>query len=150
MASISTNSNPSTYSPRTQTLHTTRAIFTLPWTQIVRGESEPIAAAPSSPKSFAIEQDDMAANPASAAAATPPVAEECTENGGPNGNAGKRPAWNKPSNGAAEVGPVNGAHSWPALSDAARACSYKSSSDYLKGLFDGSSSVSGSQVQWCC
>ncbi|GAV80425.1 hypothetical protein CFOL_v3_23886 [Cephalotus follicularis] len=39
----------------------------------------------------------------------------------------------------------HGGHSWPALSDAARASSYKSSSDYLKGLSDGSSSVSGYQ-----
>ncbi|GAV74721.1 La domain-containing protein [Cephalotus follicularis] len=85
----------------------------------------------------------MEAYPASAAAASPPVEEECTENGGPN--AGKRPAWNKPSNGAAEVGPVMGAHSWPALSDVARASANKSSSDSLKGLSDGSSSVFGSQ-----
>ena len=31
---------------------------------------------------------------------------------GPNGNAGKRPAWNMPSNGAVKVGTVMGADSW--------------------------------------
>ncbi|KAH6797047.1 hypothetical protein C2S52_021601 [Perilla frutescens var. hirtella] len=42
-----------------------------------------------------------------------------------NGGSAKKPAWNKPSSGAAaiaaEVGAVMGAESWPALSDSARA-----------------------------
>ncbi|XP_038720852.1 la-related protein 1C isoform X2 [Tripterygium wilfordii] len=70
-------------------------------------------------------------------AATAGSVEETVENGpGSHGNAGKRPAWNKPSNG--EFVPVMGADSWPPLSDSARA-SPKSSSDSLKGS-DGSSS----------
>lgn len=132
---------------------------TPPWTQIVRGESEPIAAVPSSPSAAS---STAAAEPAVAAAAAAfsssssassspapvedSVAAESSENGsGPNGNAGKRPAWNKPSNGAAEVGPVMGAVSWPPLSESTRASS-KSSPESSKGSVDGSSSVSVSQV----
>ncbi|XP_038702189.1 la-related protein 1C isoform X2 [Tripterygium wilfordii] len=100
-----------------------------PWTQIVRGgESELIAAAPSSPVAVVAEQQGMPATAGSV--------EETVENGpGPNGNAGKRPAWDKPSNGDFVL--VMGADSWPPLSDSARASS-KSSSESLKGL-DGSS-----------
>ncbi|XVE82439.1 hypothetical protein DITRI_Ditri16bG0005000 [Diplodiscus trichospermus] len=77
----------------------------------------------------------------------PPVAtvveEEGVDNGstGPNGNAGKRPAWNKPSNGGAEFGAVMGAHMWPALSESARVSS-RSSSDSPRASSDGSSSTS--------
>ncbi|OMP05486.1 putative lupus la ribonucleoprotein [Corchorus olitorius] len=66
------------------------------------------------------------------------VEDEGVENGsaGPNGNASKRPAWNKPSNRVAELGPVMGAHRWPALSESARV-SFKSSSDLSRGSSDG-------------
>ncbi|XP_073012239.1 la-related protein 1C-like [Typha latifolia] len=58
-----------------------------------------------------------------------------------NGNGagkGKKPAWNMPSNGASEVGPVMGAVSWPPLSVSIKASSKSSSSDSLKNLSDGS------------
>ncbi|OMO83420.1 hypothetical protein COLO4_22480 [Corchorus olitorius] len=115
--------------------HRTRVV-TSPWTQIVRGESEPIAGVPLSPSSPPPSSPTVIEPPASAM-----VEDEGVENGsaGPNGNAGKRPAWNKPSNGAAELGPVMGAHMWPALSESARVSS-KSSSDSSKGSSDGSSS----------
>lgn len=111
-----------------------------PWTQVVvRRDSESVPAATSS--GAAIEPAVLVVSD------LPPMAdEESLENeNGPVGNAGKKPAWNKPSNGAVEVGPVMGADSWPALSESART-STKSSSDSLKSLSDGSSSVSVSQV----
>ncbi|POO00809.1 Transcriptional repressor poly-beta-hydroxybutyrate-responsive [Trema orientale] len=135
-----------------------------PWTQIVRGESEPIATVPSSPSALAATEQAIAAaagggNPSSSSSSSPPpsassspslveetVGESSESGTGPNGNAGKRTAWNKPSNGAAEVGPVMGADtdSWPDLHESTRA-SAKSSSESLKGLSDGLSSGSISQ-----
>lgn len=53
-------------------------------------------------------------------------------------NAAKKPAWNKPSNGSTEVGPVMGAVTWPALSKSTRASPKSSSSDFSKTLSDGS------------
>uniref|UniRef100_A0A2P2MGJ6 Uncharacterized protein n=1 Tax=Rhizophora mucronata TaxID=61149 RepID=A0A2P2MGJ6_RHIMU len=126
-------------SPRSR--RATRAASS-PWTKIVRGESETIAAAPSSPSAASNEQAVVPA----CSSYSPMAEEEGSENGnGPGGNAVKRPAWNKPSNGAIEIGPVMGAASWPALSESARA-STKSSSDSLKSLSDGSSSSSVPQV----
>nr|VDD41005.1 unnamed protein product [Brassica oleracea] len=104
-----------------------------PWTQIVRGgESVPTiaaaaAAAPSSPQSKPPIEPIADASASSVEAA---AGEEK-----PEGNAGKKPVWKRPSNGgaaASEVGPVMGASSWPALSEAAN----KSSSDSLKSLGD--------------
>ncbi|CAI9763523.1 unnamed protein product [Fraxinus pennsylvanica] len=85
---------------------------------------------------------------AACAAETPP---ESTENGGGSrsgSNATKKPAWNKPSNGAtAEISSVMGAVSWPALSESARAPTKKSSSsDSLKALSDGTVSLQGTGV----
>ncbi|KAL3527246.1 hypothetical protein ACH5RR_011902 [Cinchona calisaya] len=67
---------------------------------------------------------------------------ESSENGsgGSSSNTTKKPAWNMPSNSAAEVGPVMGALSWPALSESTRA-SPKSSSESLKNLSDPVSQV---------
>ncbi|XVE87474.1 hypothetical protein DITRI_Ditri18aG0120400 [Diplodiscus trichospermus] len=115
-----------------------------PWTQIVRGESEPIAGVPLSPSS------SSSSSPSTAVIESPittVVEEEGVENVSPgsNGNAGKRPAWNKPSNAAAEFGSVMGAHMWPALSESARVSS-KSSSDTSRALSDGSSSPSVAPV----
>ncbi|XP_011622450.1 la-related protein 1B isoform X2 [Amborella trichopoda] len=60
---------------------------------------------------------------------SPNVASESSE-------ASKKPAWNKPQSNEGEVGPVMGAVSWPALSDAAKAA--KPSSDPLpKPLKEG-------------
>ncbi|KAK2991889.1 hypothetical protein RJ640_011578 [Escallonia rubra] len=127
-----------------------------PWTQIVRGgESESIGggvvAAPSSPSSSGVVDEqiessstDWLAAKATAAAGTsflsddPPGAEAQSES---SDNAAKKPAWNKPSNGAVEVGPVMGAVSWPALSESTRASPKLSSSESLKTL-DGSSPAS--------
>ncbi|KAK4410442.1 La-related protein 1C [Sesamum angolense] len=59
-----------------------------------------------------------------------------------NGGAAKRPAWNKPSNGATvEIGAVMGADSWPALSESARASPKPSSPYSLKTLPQGSITV---------
>ncbi|XP_015066413.1 la-related protein 1C-like isoform X1 [Solanum pennellii] len=60
-----------------------------------------------------------------------------------NSNGAKKTVWNKPSNGTADVSPVMGAISWPALSDSTKA-SFKSSSDSPRTLPDGS--VSETQV----
>ncbi|XP_024953411.1 la-related protein 1C isoform X2 [Citrus sinensis] len=106
-----------------------------PWPVFGR---EPIALVSSS-SSQSTSVIELAA--AAAAAADEDNGAECG-----NGNAGsKRPPWNRqPSNGAAEMEPVMGAHSWPALSETTRgsSSSTKSSSDSLKGLVDGSSSSS--------
>ncbi|KAK2998020.1 hypothetical protein RJ639_025773 [Escallonia herrerae] len=127
-----------------------------PWTQIVRGgESESIGggvvAAPSSPSSSGVVDEqiessstDWLAAKATAATGTSflsddsPAAEAQPES---SDNAAKKPAWNKPSNGAIEVGPVMGAVSWPALSESTRASPKLSSSESLKTL-DGSSPAS--------
>lgn len=141
------------------------------WNQIVRGESEPIAAVPSSPSAAAsavaavtepaipaaaaADSSCSSSSPPPSASSSPSLVEETgggenSEGGGsgPNGgNVGKRSAWNKPSNGGAaagEVGPVMGA-SWPPLSESARPSSAKSSSESLKGLSDGLPSVPASQ-----
>ncbi|XP_077246657.1 la-related protein 1C-like [Tasmannia lanceolata] len=94
-----------------------------PWSHIVRrGESDAVNSPPSSstPSPESTVSDSPADN---------------------SGNAGKKPVWNKLSNGSVEVGPVMGADSdsWPALSESAKA-SPKSSSDSLKNqnLPDGS------------
>ena len=135
---VSSLSSPSSSSPSSQP----------PWTQIVRGESEPMiaaAAATSSPAMTTSPSSPAAAiEPAvpSALAAPPPTlaVEESIAENSENGNGGKRPAWNKPSNGAAaEVGQVMDAVSWPALSESTRAPA-KSPSDSIKPSSDGSSS----------
>lgn len=130
-----------------------RGAVTSPWTQVVRGESESITAAPSSPVSsqeqIVVSSDCSPTKATSDSPASPEDSSqveaqlESSDNG--NGNAGKRPAWNKPSNGVAEVGPVMGASSWPALSESARA-SAKSASDSLKSPTDGSISAPPAQV----
>ncbi|KAG2319217.1 hypothetical protein Bca4012_054515 [Brassica carinata] len=113
-----------------------------PWTQIVRGESEPtiaaaVVAAPSKASIDPIASASVAPpSPLSTAAA----GEDRSEESGDQGNAGKKPAWNRPSNGASEIGPVMGASSWPALSETTKAPSNKSSSDSSIG--DVPSSVS--------
>ncbi|GMI86338.1 La related protein 1c [Hibiscus trionum] len=109
-----------------------------PWTEMFRGENEPIAGIPLTPSSFS-------SSPPSTVLTEPPVATVDedegveSENAGPNGNAGKKPAWNKPSNDDAKVGAVMGTNKWPALSESAKVPS-KSSSDSPRALLDGSSS----------
>ncbi|KAJ8764308.1 hypothetical protein K2173_006048 [Erythroxylum novogranatense] len=108
------------------------------WTQILHGESETIAISPSPPSEVAM---------VSASSSTSSMAEEESSEYGnaSGGNAGKRTAWNKPSNGDLEIGAVMGADSWPPLSELARGGATKSSSESLKGLSDGSSSLSVSE-----
>ncbi|EOA16435.1 hypothetical protein CARUB_v10004587mg [Capsella rubella] len=124
-----------------------------PWTQIVRGESEPIAAAavaaPSSPQSRApiepVASVSASATPDSVLTVEAAARDEKSEESGGLGNAGKKPVWKRPSNGASsEGGPVMGASSWPALSETTKAPSNKSSSDSLKSLGDVPSSSSPS------
>ncbi|KAJ0964060.1 hypothetical protein J5N97_029182 [Dioscorea zingiberensis] len=102
-----------------------------PWSHVVRGEPDP-APAPSSPSAplsstelQSVETLPMDGVDADASAAV---------------GKGKKPAWNKPSNGLVEVGPVMGAVSWPALGEATRASAKSLSSDSLKALSDGSAS----------
>ncbi|XP_038994773.1 la-related protein 1C-like [Hibiscus syriacus] len=109
-----------------------------PWTEMFRGENDPIAGISLTPSS-------SSSSPPSTALTEPPVGTEDeeegveSENAGPNGNAGKKTAWNKPSNADAKVGPVMGTNKWPALSESAKVPS-KSSSDSPRALSDGSSS----------
>ncbi|XP_052196378.1 la-related protein 1C isoform X2 [Diospyros lotus] len=126
-----------------------------PRTQVVRGaESESIVSSSSSSSSSGAGVAGMAPSSESAAMDSSSlslslrndsVADgqlESSDNGAGNGNAAKKPAWNKPSNGASEVGPVMGAASWPALSESTRVSPKPSSSDSVKSLSDGSTSAS--------
>ncbi|KAG2291326.1 hypothetical protein Bca4012_007278 [Brassica carinata] len=123
MASSTTSSS---MSPRhlcsSPTAAQSRRQVSSPWTQIVRGESEPPPIAAAAP-------------PAPLLTVEAAAGEDKSE-----GNAGKKPVWNRPSNGASEIGPVMGASSWPALSEASKAPSNKPSSD--SSLGDVPSSVS--------
>ncbi|KAF8101537.1 hypothetical protein N665_0204s0034 [Sinapis alba] len=163
MASSATSNNPnsSSISPPhstenrgspTAAAQSRRPKVSSPWSKIVCGESEPTiaaaAAGPSSPQSKApIEAITSPPPPASSSSSLlTVVGDEKSE-----GNAGKKPVWKRPSsNGAAassEVGPVMGASSWPALSEATTTTN-KSSSDSLKSLggdVTSSSSVPVSQ-----
>ncbi|KAG2243533.1 hypothetical protein Bca4012_022187 [Brassica carinata] len=149
MASAATNNNSTSSSTSSENRGSpAQSRRPSPWSQIVRGESEPTtissAAAPSSPQPKA-PIDPVAS--ASVAPLLPAAAgDDGSEgSGGAQGNAGKKPVWKRPSNGDAssEVGPVMGASSWPALSETTtKAPSNKSSSDSLKSLGDVPSSSS--------
>ncbi|XP_010432215.1 PREDICTED: la-related protein 1C-like isoform X2 [Camelina sativa] len=127
-----------------------------PWSHVVRGESDPIATAAAVVAAPSSHQSKAPIEPvASVSVSAPPdsvltvddKSEESAVVG--QGNAGKKPVWKRPSNGSSsEVGPVMGASSWPALSEATtKAPSNKSSSDSLKSLGDvPSSSPSSSSV----
>ncbi|XP_022977762.1 la-related protein 1C-like [Cucurbita maxima] len=110
-----------------------------PWTQIVRGELEipaVVSASPSNMTSTTAIVEPCSPSPSSLAAEEP--VGEISESGNESqSNAGNKPAWNKLSNGAAKVGPVMGAVSWPALSESTR-FSIKSSLESPKGSADGS------------
>ncbi|CAN7016101.1 hypothetical protein IGI04_013863 [Brassica rapa subsp. trilocularis] len=129
MASSATSTNPNSSSSSAAQSRRPSPQVSSPWTLIVRGgDSVPtIAAAAADPSS---PQSKPAIEPIADASPPPAAGEEK-----PEGNAGKKPVWKRPSNGgaaASEVGPVMGASSWPALSEAAN----KSSSDSLKSLGD--------------
>ncbi|XP_042507802.1 la-related protein 1C [Macadamia integrifolia] len=120
-----------------------------PWAHVVRGESEAIPAAPS-PRSPPAAATPEQTPDCSSAKSSPENSEleiqtDNSVNNKSNAAKSKKPAWNKPSNGIVEVGPVMGAVSWPALSESTRA-SPKSSSDSLKALSDGSANISQGPV----
>ncbi|KAI4336749.1 hypothetical protein L6164_015238 [Bauhinia variegata] len=132
-----------------------------PWAQVVRGgEPESTSGIHQSPPSSSSSSSSLTTSvpdptPSSdsspkAATASPPVDDLNTAaadtSDGNNGNAGrtKKPAWNKPSNGVAEVGPVMGAVSWPALSESTKASAKTSADSSSKTAADGS--LSSSQV----
>ncbi|RDX70488.1 La-related protein 1C, partial [Mucuna pruriens] len=125
------NHSPRHSSDNIQSRRAARLPTSPPWNQVVRGESESVAAAPSSSPSQSMEVFPSAAAPVDDFSSAP----ESSDNGG----AAKRPVWKKPSpNGAAasEVQPVMDALSWPALSESTRAAM---KSELSKGLLDGSS-----------
>ncbi|CAL1394362.1 unnamed protein product [Linum trigynum] len=112
------------------------AVVSSPWSHVVRGESESNSVAPLSPSAAGVSSPTAVSEQVLGSASSSSTTDDeiC------NGNAGKRPAWNVPSNGPVEIGPVMGAVSWPALSESTRVSSKLS-------LPDGSSSpvpVSGS------
>ncbi|KAF8095526.1 hypothetical protein N665_0330s0008 [Sinapis alba] len=109
-----------------------------PWSKIVQSEPTIAAAAPSKAPIDPIPSASVA--PPAPPLLTVAAGDEKSEESGDQGNAGKKPAWNRPSNGASEIGPVMGASSWPALSETTKAPSNKSSSDSSIG--DLPSSVS--------
>ncbi|KAK4360504.1 hypothetical protein RND71_019456 [Anisodus tanguticus] len=129
-------------SPQQSGRSSTARVVSSPWTQIVRsGESESIVAAaisssppPLSPPAALSEQIVHSSD--SASTLSPEDAQfESSDNGSSgDGNVAKKPVWNKPSNDAADLSPVMGAVSWPALSDSLKS----PSSDSLKTLSDES------------
>ncbi|ESW28188.1 hypothetical protein PHAVU_003G266200 [Phaseolus vulgaris] len=106
--------------------HSPKPGVSSPWSQIVAA-----AAPPSSPP---LPVDSALINFA--------PADDFDNGGGNNVNTGKRPAWNKPSNGASSS--VMDADSWPALSESARATAVKSPSplELDKGSVDAMSTPS--------
>uniref|UniRef100_A0A2P2M9N8 Uncharacterized protein MANES_18G010500 n=2 Tax=Rhizophora mucronata TaxID=61149 RepID=A0A2P2M9N8_RHIMU len=106
-----------------------------PWVQVVRGEPESVptvnhslSSSPSSPSSGTVAPEQFSFTDCSLGkpASLPPLSADnsvATESSdGNNANAGrpKKAAWNKPSNGVAELSPVMGAVSWPALSESTK------------------------------
>ncbi|XAR58009.1 hypothetical protein NMG60_11026335 [Bertholletia excelsa] len=137
------------------------------WTQIVRGVPESESTVSSSASSLSSSSTPAAAAPSSPSterqfsnsSCDVPLIESIVElwssgddsaaeaqmdfdNSVGTSNAAKKPAWNKPSNGAMEVGPVMGAASWPPLSESTKATPKSSSSELLKVPSDGSVSAS--------
>lgn len=139
----SRNSGQSVGSPKSR--RSTRSVSS-PWTQIVRGELEINAVVPSSPSNLTsptavvepVPSSSSSSSSSSPSVAEEPVGERSESGSGSQANVGNKPAWNKLSNGAAaEVGPVMGAVSWPALSESTRFAT-KSSLESPKAVADGS------------
>ncbi|XP_047166672.1 la-related protein 1C-like [Vigna umbellata] len=128
------NHSPSHSSDNHQSRRTGRLSASSPWSQVVRGESEPVAVPPSSSPAAPYQVTEAFHSTVSEADDFSSAAESSD-----NGGAAKRPVWNKPStNGAAasEAQPVIDALSWPSLSVSTRAAM---KSESAKGLLDGSS-----------
>lgn len=125
-----------------------------PWSQVVRGEPQSILAvnhSPYSPSSSSSPLADQVAvsdcSPASSLPPPLPNAGVSLEHGDENNNNNaaarpKKPAWNKPSNGVVDAGPVMGAVGWPALSESARASPKSAADPSSKTVPDGSISSS--------
>nr|DAD46736.1 TPA_asm: hypothetical protein HUJ06_016673 [Nelumbo nucifera] len=120
-----------------------------PWAYIVRGDTEAVPAGPSSPSlspATALQDQipDSEYSPVKTSSSSPDNfasdGQLEIDNETSNVARAKKPAWNKPSNGVVELGPVMGAVSWPALSESTKSLP-KSSTDSLKGLSDGSISI---------
>ncbi|KAE8707769.1 putative Basic-leucine zipper transcription factor family protein [Hibiscus syriacus] len=117
--------------------NSTEKVASSPWTEMLGGENDLIAGIPITPLS-------SLSLPPPTALTEPLVATVDEDEGvgsdssGPNGNAGMKPAWNKPSSDA-KAGTVMGTNKWPALSKSAKGPS-KSSSDSPRASQDGSSS----------
>lgn len=137
------NSGGGSNSPKSSSRRSGGRTVSSPWTQIVRGEMDIAAAVLSSASPTAVGE------PVSffTSSSEEPVGESYDGGNGSTANAGKKPVWNKVSNGT-EVGPVMGAVSWPALSESAKGTP-KSSSDSLKSLGDGSAGVQVSSINFC-
>ncbi|PIN04104.1 RNA-binding protein LARP/SRO9 [Handroanthus impetiginosus] len=126
-----------------------------PWASVVRGDSEPnssptaaaaaaAAAAPGSSSSPPAEQASASDNSLIESSGSEAQPESSDVNGDSNAGRLRRPAWNRPLNGAVEPASVmGGAVSWPALSETTRPIS-RSPSDTLRPVSDGS--VSSSQA----
>lgn len=130
-----------------------------PWAQVVRsevarGESESILAAnhslSSSSASSTTSQPEQTTfsdfSPRKTASPSPPPDNSSAVEGSDvnNGNAArpKKLAWNKPSNGVVEVGPVMGAVSWPPLSESTKASPKSLVDSTSKTVSDASASIS--------
>lgn len=128
------------------------------WSKVVRGNLESIPAVnqSSAEQSCSPDKAVLSSRPASSEQSSSPskvvaasvslrlAADNGVETESLEANAaakGKRAAWNKPSNDVAEVSPVMGAISWPALSESTKASpksSQAESSSSLKIVSDGS------------
>ncbi|KAJ4964135.1 hypothetical protein NE237_024074 [Protea cynaroides] len=137
------------------------------WAHVVRGGESEAVHASSSPLSSSVSSPHLSSSisspPLSSSLSAMATSEQTTldndnsgveaqsdnsyinSNNNSNAVMTKKPAWSKPSNGVVEIGPVMGAVSWPALSESTRA-SPKSSSDSLKALADGSTTISQGPV----
>ncbi|XP_027360635.1 la-related protein 1C-like [Abrus precatorius] len=138
---ITGNHSPRHSSDNLQSRRTTRLSHSPSWNQVVRGESEPVAAVPSSSAASSLLSQSVETFPSAAAPGddSSSALESSDDGGGNNGGSAKRPAWNRLSSSGAvalEVRPVMDALSWPALSESTRAAMKSESS---KGLVDGSS-----------
>ncbi|CAN0861326.1 La-related protein 1C [Linum grandiflorum] len=114
-------------------------VVSSPWNQVVRGESESNSVAPPLSPSAAVSSPRAVSDQLVLGSVS---SDEEISNGG---NAGKRPVWNMPSNGALEIGPVMGAVAWPALSESARVSSKSPQPDGSSALpLSGSGTASSS------
>lgn len=130
-----------------------RKNLTPAWAQVVRGESESISAVHQSSSSASTtasqpEQPPFSdSSPPKTASTSPPPenasASEVSDANSGNAARPKKLAWNKPSNGVVDVGPVMGAVSWPALSESTKASPKSPADSASKTVTD--SLVSSSQ-----